>query len=468
VILSHGSNQSNEKQVTTISHQGVWKSRGYGWLLELQQSRYSLYDITDHSCVEFESGSAKQFEQGFEIVSYNDDVIVLQVHADITRYGFDRIESLPADVLKLNHPRNSDPELNFEVLWHTFNQDYAFFDRHQVDWQKTYDKYRHQIDQRTSDEQLMDIFKLMLAPLKDNHVHLYGMGLSFTADKNAHAKAVFKSAFNLETAALGNSRTVAAYHSFVFEKLLGGEGKVAGNQLFTWGFVRPGIAYLNVMRLFGIANTPQAKMATGLPEPRHEFAAFLADDLAAVALILDQIMEDVADANALILDIRVNGGGFDKIGMKIANRFADRKRLAFTKHVFRGGPADPIRKLNVTPEGQRQFTKPVYMLASQRTASAGEILAMCMSTLPHVTFVGEPTLGIFSDDLAKHLPNGWKVSISNEFYAMPDGSIHESDGLPPQVASPKKQTSDLAAELQEELQFTIALINSTNRDARSN
>ena len=212
---------------------------------------------------------------------------------------------------------------------------------------------------------------------------------------------------------------------------------------------------------------PQAKSAAGLPESRSAFANFLADDLAALELILDRIMGDVAEASSLILDIRINGGGFDKVGMKIANRFTDRKRLAFTKRVFRQQQVDALQKQYLSPEGRQQFTKPVYMLASRRTASAGEILAMCMSTLPHVTFVGEPTLGIFSDDLTKHLPNGWKVSISNEFYAMPDGSIYESDGLPPQMPTPRNPKTGLAKVLIAELKFVIALANGSSRNVRN-
>ncbi len=65
-----------------------------------------------------------------------------------------------------------------------------------------------------------------------------------------------------------------------------------------------------------------------------------------------------------------------------------------------------------------------------------------MMALPHVTRVGQPTLGIFSDDLAKHLPNGWITSLSNEIYTAPDGSLYEGDGIPPQIVTPVFSETD--------------------------
>jgi C-terminal processing protease CtpA/Prc len=78
----------------------------------------------------------------------------------------------------------------------------------------------------------------------------------------------------------------------------------------------------------------------------------------------------------------------------------------------------------------------VYLLTALRTASAGEIFTLCMRTLPHVTLVGEATMGILSDNLKKHLPNGWTCSISNEFYRTPDGVLYEGPGIPADVEVP--------------------------------
>ena len=86
-----------------------------------------------------------------------------------------------------------------------------------------------------------------------------------------------------------------------------------------------------------------------------------------------------------------------------------------------------------------------------------------MMALPHVTRVGRPTLGIFSDDLAKHLPNGWVTSLSNEVYAAPDGTVYEGDGIPPQIATPVFSENDFRGTLRIAVDTAAALATGTHR-----
>ena len=71
----------------------------------------------------------------------------------------------------------SPPEKNFETLWKTFNERYAFFELRKVDWQKQYKTYRPKVTKETTDEELFNIMCEMLKPLKDGHVNLKAKGL---------------------------------------------------------------------------------------------------------------------------------------------------------------------------------------------------------------------------------------------------------------------------------------------------
>ena len=439
---------------------GLWKSRGYGWLLRVGADGYALYDYTDISCVEFERGTPAEFERGFDRVEQRNRTLSLHVAGDITRYSFDRIEALPAAVLELGQPRVSNPTFTFDVLWHTFAQDYAFFDRHGVDWQDTRRRNRDRVHTRTDDATLRATLEGMLAELRDNHVYLKTAHSSFVSDRIAHIKQWMVDAFALQSPSLGEADTIARYQAFVANEILQGRGRTAGNNLLTWGYVAPGVGYLAVLRLFGFADTAEAKRAVGLPARRPDVAAFLKDDLAALDTILDTAMVELGAARALILDIRVNGGGFDKAGMAIAARFVDRRRLAFTKRAREGDDLGPHQQQFVDT-CRSPYTKPVYVLTAERTASAGEILTLCMAALPHVTRVGAPTLGIFSDDLAKHLPNGWTTSLSNEVYAAPDGTVYEGGGVPPQVHVPTFREHDLRGGLKAGVEQAVRLANGT-------
>ena len=51
------------------------------------------------------------------------------------------------------------------------------------------------------------------------------------------------------------------------------------------------------------------------------------------------------------------------------------------------------------------------MLTSELTASAAEIFVLSLLQHPRLTLIGEPTQGILSDTLERHLPNGWLMGV---------------------------------------------------------
>src|SRR3954469_7188882 len=71
----------------------------------------------------------------------------------------------------------SKPELNFEVLWHTFEDNYAFFKLRNIDWYTTYHTYRPLIIPATTDDTLYAVFSKMLSPFQDNHINVIVPGV---------------------------------------------------------------------------------------------------------------------------------------------------------------------------------------------------------------------------------------------------------------------------------------------------
>jgi hypothetical protein len=88
-------------------------------------------------------------------------------------YEASRLNELPDVCQHGITEETSDPETNFDVFWHTVNENYAFFDRRGVDWQATYAAYRDIVTASTSDEELFGIMAAMLEPLQDKHVTLW-------------------------------------------------------------------------------------------------------------------------------------------------------------------------------------------------------------------------------------------------------------------------------------------------------
>jgi C-terminal processing protease CtpA/Prc len=208
-----------------------------------------------------------------------------------------------------------------------------------------------------------------------------------------------------------------------------GEVHRGANDMLVWGMLPGGVGYLNVRAMAGYTedgNAPEIAQLDALDEA------------------LDCAMEDLADARAMIVDVRFNGGGWDPAAVRIANHFADRRRPAFSKQARTAAGFTPATTVYVEPDGSRQFTGPTLLLTSPLTASAAEIFTFCMKALPHVQQAGLPTMGIHSDMLVRHLPNGWTFSLSNEVYRFVDGKVYEKVGIPPGIEIPMFTGNDLA------------------------
>jgi len=429
-----------------LSVEGVWKSRGYGWILKIDSDAYALFDYTPGACVEFERGTRDEFEAGFEILAQDSgDHVGLCVRNDITRYDFDRIAGVPANTLFLDSPRRINPLDNLGFFCDVFAQDYAFFKLRGVDWLGSSTKARSNISNNSSHQALFTQLYNLIKPLGDNHVILSDGEQTVSSEKIAEIKAIVVDSLDLKSASTGDPDNIARISPFIRNEFLANAGSTAGNNAFNWGMISSTVGYLNILKLFGLADTVEAKNANDLPPRRADHARFLANDLDAIEKIMNRVMVDLGQAESIILDIRLNGGGFDNVGMAITNRFTDRKRLAFTKHARLGSGITPKQKFFIKPGGDFQFTKPVFVLTSARTTSAGDIFSMCMRSLPHVTIIGQASTGILSDNLKKHLPNGWTTSISNEFYCSADGELFEGPGVPVDVETPVFLKQDFKA-----------------------
>ncbi len=148
---------------------------------------------------------------------------------------------------------------------------------------------------------------------------------------------------------------------------------------------------------------------------------------------LDKIALDFRNMKGIIIDIRDNPGGDDSIAIAIINRFCDRKRVAFHRKTKIGPGEDdftPLKTWYLEPQGDAQFTRPIVLLTCDFVFSGGEVFALAIKELPHVTIVGDHTNGIFSYQLEKKLPNGWEYRLSYQVYLSADMVCYEGKGVP--------------------------------------
>lgn len=221
-----------------------------------------------------------------------------------------------------------------------------------------------------------------------------------------------------------------------------------------------------------VVHVPQDQRSERGPGPRRDFPlleqggwiapgiAFLRinmfardrEQTAAVA----KFMADHADAEAIVFDLRTNrGGGIDQMDVIFPWLFAQETRLVTmamrrsveeeqgtpfdgtpSLRLLAGTPQETVREHWATPNADlRLRDAKVYLLTSQRTASAAEHFALAMKHTGRAKLVGSNTAG------ANHFGGG--AELTSELVAfLPLGRTYdpvtgkdwEGDGVAPDVA----------------------------------
>lgn len=316
---------------------------------------------------------------------------------------------------KPQRPAPSLAEKTFEAFWQTFEDKYAFFALRGVDWKHTYDQFRPAVNASTSSDSLFTILSAMVKPLQDDHVNIiYPQKKSyreFIASKPSRFLREFpdeKNFWNMVDHTLRSSG---------FSELVAAGPKEDGVPLFYY-CQSSSTGYIRFTRCYVSSETEDDAI----------------NDAALAGSIFDPIMEALNTAQQLILDVRVNEGGNDEFSYAIANRFTDTKIIGHYKQFRTGGYEDfsPLTAFYMEPQG-KFFAKPVTVLTNDQTASAADVFAMIMKTLPRTTLLGENSTGIYSDMYGFKLPNGWYASLSNERYYSADMNCYEGTGTPVDV-----------------------------------
>jgi carboxyl-terminal processing protease len=94
----------------------------------------------------------------------------------------------------------------------------------------------------------------------------------------------------------------------------------------------------------------------------------------------------------------------------------------------------PYHDVRIAASDADAYDRPVVVLTSRATFSAGETFVLAMRERDHVTVLGEPTSGHFSDLFDGELPRRWTFTYSGQRYRAADGEIYEARGVPVDAA----------------------------------
>ncbi|MFH8410851.1 S41 family peptidase [Streptomyces sp. NPDC018019] len=419
------------------SLEGVWRMDGYGTLVTIEGRQLRTYETTAVSCL---PGSVRGTRTGLPgpggrmvfavrdgarvtVAPRSDGVARLSIQDNVGHRTLHRITRLPS---RCHQRPAQDPRTVFDVFWRTYAENYPFFAAKRTDWAAVRDRYRPRVTARTTDDELFAILREMIEPLHDGHTNLSaGPGRVYAGSRP------------------GTTVPTAAFLKQVDAAITAGLGPGVTRRQWAGG----ALSYADLPGRLGYLRITSFHGYTG----REDYDSDLAElDRALDAVFTKARTSGAQGLRGLVVDLRLNGGGSDRLGLRVASRLTGRPYLAYRKHA-RNDPDDPRKftpaePVRVLPHDGPRYTGPLALLTGPLTISAGETFAQSLlGRTPAPVRIGENTQGVFSDTLDRTLPNGWKFALPNEEFLTADGRTFDGTGIPPTVRTPVFAPEDLAA-----------------------
>jgi C-terminal processing protease CtpA/Prc len=312
----------------------------------------------------------------------------------------------------LDENYENTPTGNFDAVWNEFDQDYGAFEAKHINWDSIRLVYRSGLNDNSSKQELFSAIAGMISNLNDGHVQLIAPG--------------FRKAFSMPVRTLypdskyyEKSNIIVALLNLIKSNYLVSYSDSNG---FFYGNIKTRIVPLNIGYIY--------------------INSFVRDVFPMD--FIDKGLKSFENCNAIIVDLRFNGGGATETFLSLLNRFADTKRL-YLKSKLRNGVKHNdftnIYEHYTWPEKGLVKNKKVVVIVNRFSGSSSEHFMLGMKTFPFVTVVGDTTYGALSTVIEKVMPNGWEyrmcpqvlLDTTGNYLADSKGRYPDGVGLAPDV-----------------------------------
>ncbi len=266
---------------------------------------------------------------------------------------------------------------------------YAYRDRLGLDWRGLLESRRSVVERAPTPTALAQTIATMLAPTQDKHV--------FTQ--------------------AGESRFPAFVAPRVPNRARGSLGRLV-----------PGLEQLNVAVAVGRwdeDNIGYIEITTWDASRREDVEAAF------------EALWRLHDAEAIIIDVRLNGGGDETLAQAFAGCFID-EAVLYATHRFVDPDAEsgfgPVQERWLAPSTRRpRFTGPVAVLSGPVVMSSCEAFVLMMKAAARATVVGAPTQGSSGNPRPYDLGGGVTVYLPSWRAMTAEGEAFEGVGVEPDV-----------------------------------
>ena len=400
---------------------GVFRSADYGWILEISPAGITRWQDTPRACYRTPDSPTAQFMGQVEYAWFTPtpEGARFQYLPGDENTPFERLDALPE---RCGAEALTAPTALFEVFASAMAAHYAFFQERDIDWAARTETARARVHDGMSEAALFDVLAGMLDGLSDSHTKLIAQidgEVRRVQDGQGETLPFIRNG-------MGETPWLIGLIDQLLGEVLEDGRHIANDRIVAGTIVTDAGDRVGYVQIFTMGGFDESEpIAT---------EAWAAAERAAFDRHMDEIIGGFAAHDAVIIDLSNNRGGYDAIARDIAARFTDH---AFEAYANRPGSSDGAPHAHVIePADGPIFTGPTAVLTSDVTVSGGEIATLSLRQLDHVVHAGMTTRGSFSTPLAKPLPNGWYLELSNEIYAAPDGQVYEEVGIAPEWEIP--------------------------------
>jgi Peptidase family S41/Tricorn protease C1 domain len=279
-----------------------------------------------------------------------------------------------------------DPRTTFQYLWDKIDQQYAYFDVKDVDWDDIYLEYGPKMRADLSDDSLFFYLGSMMNELKDGHVNLI-------------------SDFNISRYDFSRLGPDNIDFQFIEDNYLGPDYYITGAFIHDF-IVDDSVAYVR-------------------------YSSFMNNFSDSTLLYL---FDRYKNTHGMILDMRQNGGGYNLNIFKLLSHFTLSEDALFTTSIKSGPGHDDFTAsedvFSTAFDTVLHYTKPVAVLIDRGSYSATSMFALATLELDNIFLVGDTTGGGLGMPNGGQLPNSWTYRFSITRTLTPDGLNYEN-GIPP-------------------------------------
>ena len=275
----------------------------------------------------------------------------------------------------------------FEVLKRAINEDYSYRDLRRIDWESRFAEFAPRLRILVSPDKFAESMAEMLSPAQDVHMWLKVGDQMVPTYKR-------QSAWNVAMNSL--------------PKLVPG-----------WKHLSPVVfsgEYPDGVRYLFIRSWPGGESDQ-----------------------IDPAFEVITQANAahqaLIVDVRANGGGAEPLAQQFAGCFVDHA-VPYAKDTIRYGGkfSEPHERVLEPNKGRPHFQGQVAVLMGLGTVSSSESFVMMMKQVPGCLLIGDRTAGASGNPKPVDLGNGVTLFVPSWKDLRLDGTCMEGEGFAPDVA----------------------------------